>query len=177
MATITGTSRAVMASRLRAGRSSRTIEHDPGRTTRTGRASGEKRIIGLDRRRSRPESHPYWPRSVCTKRPRLIRRDPLAITGCRLPSCRRDVIAHLATTNGREVSDRFKYGALSKRARPFTTKFRPASPSFSMTDSPRPFTLGNGSVIATTTRAIPAASMASVHGGVLPKWQHGSRVT
>ena len=34
-----------------------------------------------------------------------------------------------------------------------------------------------GVLTATTTRAIPAAMMASVHGGVRPWWAHGSSVT
>jgi len=41
---------------------------------------------------------------------------------------------------------------------------------------PAPWTWGSGSSIPTTTRAIPAATMASVHGGVRPVWEHGSRV-
>ena len=43
--------------------------------------------------------------------------------------------------------------------------------------SPRPLAFGVGSSEATTTRAIPAATIASVHGGVWPVWQHGSSET
>jgi hypothetical protein len=43
--------------------------------------------------------------------------------------------------------------------------------------SPCPLTNGFGSPMATTTRAGLAASTASTHGGVRPKWLHGSRVT
>ena len=37
--------------------------------------------------------------------------------------------------------------------------------------------LADGSSEATTTRAIPASRIASVHGGVRPWWQHGSSDT
>ena len=40
-----------------------------------------------------------------------------------------------------------------------------------------PEATGFGSRIATTTRATPAATSASTHGGVLPWWLHGSSVT
>ena len=43
--------------------------------------------------------------------------------------------------------------------------------------TPFPATRGLGSGIPTTTLDIPAAMRASVHGGCLPWWQHGSRVT
>jgi hypothetical protein len=33
--------------------------------------------------------------------------------------------------------------------------------------------LSDGSSLATTTRLIPAAMIASVHGAVRPVWQHG----
>jgi hypothetical protein len=39
---------------------------------------------------------------------------------------------------------------------------------------PRPAAFALGSSEATTTRAMPAAMIASVHGGVLPWWQQGS---
>ena len=42
---------------------------------------------------------------------------------------------------------------------------------------PRPAAFGVGSSEAITTRAIPAATIASVHGGVRPSWQHGSSDT
>ena len=43
--------------------------------------------------------------------------------------------------------------------------------------SPLPATKGFGSLIATITLAGFAAIRASTHGGVLPMWLHGSRVT
>ncbi|MNT05795.1 hypothetical protein D3C72_1404330 [compost metagenome] len=42
---------------------------------------------------------------------------------------------------------------------------------------PRPDTDGLGSSMAATTRATPARTSASAHGGVRPKWLHGSSVT
>ena len=50
----------------------------------------------------------------------------------------------------------------------------PAARNFA---SPLPATSGFGSLIAATTRETPAASKASAHGGVRPKWLHGSSVT
>ena len=38
-------------------------------------------------------------------------------------------------------------------------------------------TQGLGSCMATCASATPAATMASAHGGVRPKWAHGSSVT
>src|SRR3569623_513048 len=49
-----------------------------------------------------------------------------------------------------------------------------AARSFS---SPCPATSGFRSVTAATTRATPALIKASAHGGVRPKWLHGSSVT
>ena len=42
---------------------------------------------------------------------------------------------------------------------------------------PLPSTRGSGSPAPTTTRRMPAARIASTHGGCLPWWQHGSSVT
>ena len=42
---------------------------------------------------------------------------------------------------------------------------------------PEPWTRGSGSSSADTTRAMPAATMASAQGGVWPWWLHGSKVT
>nr|AIF16415.1 hypothetical protein [uncultured marine group II/III euryarchaeote KM3_74_C08] len=56
---------------------------------------------------------------------------------------------------------------------------RPSStstPSALSAAVPPPRTVGFGSAAPITTWVIPAHSSASVHGGVLPKWLHGSRV-
>lgn len=42
---------------------------------------------------------------------------------------------------------------------------------------PCPATCGLGSSMADTTRAMPAAMIASAHGGDLPTCEHGSSVT
>ena len=42
---------------------------------------------------------------------------------------------------------------------------------------PAPFTRGLGSRVDAWTSAMPASIIASVHGGVLPKWLQGSSVT
>ena len=51
-----------------------------------------------------------------------------------------------------------------------------AMPAARSCSTPRPATWGSGSSTAMTTRATPAAMMASVQGGVRPWWAHGSRV-
>ncbi len=55
-----------------------------------------------------------------------------------------------------------------------TSTWMPAARSRSM---PPPATLGLGSRSATTTRATPAETSASAHGGVRPVWLQGSSVT
>ena len=52
-----------------------------------------------------------------------------------------------------------------------------ATPAFRKIFKPFPACCGFGSVVATTTRRIPAARIASVQGGVRPCVQHGSKVT
>ena len=93
-----------------------------------------------------------------------------------LPS---SVAAALKTTSGRPVSACLRKGWLSSRARspmsPFTTTT--STPSSRRIPSPRPFAFGVGSSLATTTRAIFASMIASVHGGVLPSCAHGSSET
>ena len=89
------------------------------------------------------------------------------------------LIADLKITNGRPVRANFRKGWLSSRAD------RDRSPSIVSTSmpssrkipSPRPEALSVGSSEATTTRLMPAATIASVQGGVLPWWQQGSSVT
>ena len=52
-----------------------------------------------------------------------------------------------------------------------------STPSSRRIPSPRPEAFSVGSSEATTTRAIPAATIASVQGGVRPWWQQGSSDT
>ena len=50
------------------------------------------------------------------------------------------------------------------------------TPAACSRSSPVPATFVSGSRTAITTRATPASISASVHGGVLPWWLHGSSV-
>src|SRR6266849_882082 len=87
------------------------------------------------------------------------------------------VVANFRVTSGRPSRMRKRKPALTSDAssahRPVSTT-RPAPRSLAI---PRPETRGSGSSMGMTMRARPAAIRASVHGGVLPQWQHGSRLT
>ena len=52
-----------------------------------------------------------------------------------------------------------------------------STPSSRKIPSPLPLAFSVGSSLATTTRPIPAAVIASVQAGCLPSWQHGSSET
>ena len=86
-------------------------------------------------------------------------------------------MAHLATTHGLPAERSFRYGALSLWACFSRTPLCTSRPVARSSASPPPATWGNGSAMAATTRATPAASKARVQGGVLPWWQQGSNVT
>ena len=93
-----------------------------------------------------------------------------------LPS---SVIADLKTTSGRPVRACLRKGWLSRRAASAispSTKVT-STPSSRSIPGPRPAAFEVGSSEAITTRAIPAATIASVHGGVRPWWQQGSSET
>ena len=117
-----------------------------------------------------------WPRSWCTKRRASSevtqRASPSAVAI--LPS---RVIATLSATQGRRVVMYFRKmrfcSRISASSRPAST----ATPCARRISMPLPPTSGLGSVAPTTTRAMPAARMASVQGGCLPWWQQGSSVT
>ena len=87
------------------------------------------------------------------------------------------VIATFRLTQGRLCVMYFRKmrfcSRISASSRPASTATPPARSSA----IPRPLTSGLGSVAPTTTRVIPAARIASVHGGCLPWWQQGSSVT
>jgi hypothetical protein len=93
-----------------------------------------------------------------------------------LPS---SVIADLKITSGVPVRACFLNGWFSRRAA------RPSSPSRESTSTPssrriagpRPLAFVVGSSEPMTTRAMPASTIASVHGGVRPSWQQGSSDT
>ncbi len=90
-----------------------------------------------------------------------------------LPS---SVIADLKITSGRPVRACLRKGWLSMRAASATWPSTKSTltPSSRRIPGPRPAAFGVGSSEAITTRAIPAATIASVHGGVRPWWQQGS---
>ena len=93
-----------------------------------------------------------------------------------LPS---SVIADLNSTHGRPTRACLRNAWFSSRA------LVASSPSASTTSTPssrriprpRPAAFSVGSSEPTTTRLIPACTIASVHGGVLPSWQQGSSDT
>ena len=93
-----------------------------------------------------------------------------------LPS---SVIADLNRTHGRPVRACLRNGWLSSRARAASSPSATSTsiPSSRRIPSPRPEAFSVGSSEATTTRRMPAATIASVHGGVLPLWQQGSSET
>ena len=175
-ATSTGTSRAERARRLLSG--SRAAL---SRMIRAGRRGGSAiRAVSCGSSASTvpipatiPSIRPLSSWTRCLDGSDEIHRlSPEAVAA--LPS---KVIAHLAVTKGNRVHSRLRYGAFSSRA---GSAWQPTSteiPAASSAASPRPLTSGKGSAIAATTRVIPAAMTAVVHGGVLPKWQHGSSVT
>ena len=93
-----------------------------------------------------------------------------------LPS---SVMADLKSTYGRPVRACLRKGWFSSRALaasspPATTT---STPSSRRIPRPRPAAFSVGSSEPTTTRAMPASRIASVHGGVCPWWQHGSSET
>src|SRR6266550_3709570 len=77
-------------------------------------------------------------------------------------------VASLSATNGRSVCCRVKRnGALTAAASSASRPIRVSMPARFSTSTP-PRASASGSRTAATTRRMPAARMASVHGGVLP---------
>ncbi len=111
-------------------------------------------------------------RSSCTRR-----RDSSPVTQRRSGTVTRpsSVTAALYVTNGRPSVAHVRQASFWRRAstRSSSTASTPASRSRS---SPPP-AVGVGSRQPATTRAMPAASTASTHGGVRPWCAHGSIVT
>src|SRR5712664_2403324 len=86
-------------------------------------------------------------------------------------------VASLTATNGRSACSRAnRNGALSAAAASASRPIDTATPLARSAAAP-PRACGSGSGSAATTRATPAARIASVHGGVLPWCAHGSRFT
>jgi hypothetical protein len=78
------------------------------------------------------------------------------------------LIAHLAITHGFFCSTSLRKGAVSRVASRSQSPASTAMPAARSAAMPPPFTAGKGSRAAITTRAMPAATTASVQGGVLP---------
>src|SRR5713226_2212834 len=172
-----GTSRAVLTSctpRLSIARRSN--------TTRTGgwRGVTTPRTVrcGLSRSAVVPPtaiaSNPA--RSQCT-----CARAASPETHCELPAAsaiRPSIdVASLSATNGRSACSRAnRNGALSAAAASASRPIDTATPLARSAAAP-PRACGSGSGSAATSRAAPAARIASVHGGVLPWCAHGSRFT
>ena len=91
-----------------------------------------------------------------------------------LPSA---LMAHFATTYGVLRLMKRKKTGLSSSHSPRSVSSSTWMPASRNRADPLPATSGFGSRLPTITRATPAAMSASVHGGCLPVWQHGSSVT
>jgi hypothetical protein len=87
------------------------------------------------------------------------------------------LIATFAVTCGRPRVTRVKKGAWSALASASKTPSVTSTPASTKRRSPRPDTFSKGSTKAATTRAKPASTHASAHGGVRPVWLQGSKVT
>ncbi len=166
------TPRAAADSTRRLRRPPSPVERSPGRSRAVSRGSSASAVpmpiaTASDSARQR-----------CTRRrlalPEIQRESPVSVAT--LPS---SDIAALNSTSGRPVRECLRNGWLRRRARcassPSATTT--STPSSRRIPSPRPAALPDGSSEATTTRPMPASTIASVHGGVLPRWQHGSSDT
>ncbi len=85
--------------------------------------------------------------------------------------------ANLAVTKGSPAVTQRMYCSLSSRAASASTPTVTSMPARRRLSRPPPLTRGLGSGMAVTQREIPAATTASVQGGVRPWWQQGSRET
>lgn len=95
-----------------------------------------------------------------------------------LPS---SVIAAFTVTKGVRWTIQWLNASFSRAASVATSLAASAKSTFTPAlrniSNPLPAWLGLGSVVATTTRRMPAARIASVQGGVRPCVQQGSSVT
>ena len=87
------------------------------------------------------------------------------------------VVAIFKVTSGRPLVTREKKPSFISRAKSPITPTSTSIPASRNLVTPRPDTLGSGSSTATTQREIPASISLSAHGGVLPRWEQGSRLT
>ena len=112
-----------------------------------------------------------WPSSRAASP--VIHRDAPSAAAI-LPS---SVMAALSVTCGRPSVTAQRNARFSARASASRTPTVTLTPAARSRARPRPSTSGCGSPMAATTRATPARTSASAHGGVRPKWAHGSSVT
>src|SRR4051794_30772551 len=110
------------------------------------------------------EARQWWARSRLGT-PEIHFESPAPVAT--LPS---RVIADLNSTHGRPLRACLRKAWLPSRARDASSPVAMATsmPSSRRMPSPRPDAFSDGSSEPTTTRAMPAATIASVHGGVLP---------
>ncbi|MNN32954.1 hypothetical protein D3C81_1466910 [compost metagenome] len=87
------------------------------------------------------------------------------------------LMASLARTNGTPCSMRLRKPGFRARAWVSSTPLATSMPASARRRRPCPATCGLGSCMAATTRATPACTSASAHGGVRPWWLQGSSVT
>ena len=115
-------------------------------------------------------------RNSCTRRRAgsPVIKPPEPVLAAIYPSM---VIANLSITNGRPVRRWCRYEASCSRTRSSSTPTCTAMPASRSRAMPVPATRWSGSCTPITTRATPAVMIASVQGGVRPKWLHGSSVT
>ncbi len=114
-------------------------------------------------------------RSSCARRrpasPDTHRDSPVAVAI--FPS---RLIANFAVTNGSPVRMRWRNPSIVSAASSARSPTVTSTPAARSSAAPAPFTMSFGSMTAECTSAMPASSSARVHGGVRPKWQHGSSV-
>ena len=88
-----------------------------------------------------------------------------------------DDCAHFKVTQGDCFVMLCTKAAFSRRASSSRQPTSHVTPACCNRSTPRPATSGLGSFMATTTRPTPRDTSRSAHGGVLPVWLQGSRVT
>ena len=177
-------------------------ERDLGAPRRPARVQRQARRRSRRRRGAAGGGRPRCGRSAagrrparcrCRRRPRRTRRasgarvvaallagDPLRVAGLAWRPCRRGVIADLKSTHGRPgagvLAERLvEQARASRRARRRRRRSRRPRRAGCRGRGPEAFSVGSSE--ATTTRAMPASRIASVHGGCWPWWQQGSSDT
>ena len=172
-----GVSRAVATSRVSSRQPQRAIEHHAHRRAvrHAGQPAGQQRIIGQHGTDAGQHGVVHGPHQMHAG-------------ACRLAGDRRGVAAGetgFAVGRDRELEDDLRTALahapdMAGVGLPRLVGADPdltAMPAAAMRRWPSPATCGLGSSSADTTRAMPAAMMASAQGGVRPWWEQGSKVT